>query len=116
MADQQITLIFWRDLYNEPASVEYSWVPQGTRRDIRLPPNQQEGSRSDPAPSDVSHVQVYRLTNGRWGVNNWQFPPGPPHKSPVIAAIIQILELRKEVIGIVQYADGTSARDSQPLA
>jgi hypothetical protein len=111
----QLTLIFWRDVYNESGSVEYSWVPQGTRRDIWLGPDQQEGSRSDPGLPNVSHVQVYHLTNGRLGIGNWQFPPGPPHKSPVIAAIIQVLEQRKEVIGTVHYADGTSARDSRPL-
>ena len=115
MAEQQMTMILWRDAYNEPGSLEYSWVPQGTRRDIRLGPGHQEGSRSDPAPSDVSHVQVYRLTNGRLGIDNWQFPPGPPHKSPVIAAIIQVLEHRKEVIGIVHYADGMTAKDTHSL-
>jgi hypothetical protein len=110
-------MIFWRDLYEEPGSVEYSWVPQGIRRDIRLAPDQQVGSQSDPPSGHalVSHVQVYELTNGRLGIGNWQFPPGPPHKSPVIAAIIQILQHRKEVIGIVHYADGTTAKSSHPL-
>jgi hypothetical protein len=107
----QITMILWRDLYSEPGSIEYSWVPEGVPHTISLPEQQQEGSRADPAPGHtaVSHVQVYRLTNGRWEVGDWQFPPGPPYKSPVIAAIIQILELRKEVIGTVHYADGTTA-------
>lgn len=116
MAEQQMTMIFWRDVYDGPGSLEYSWVPQGIRRDIRLGVDEQEGSRSDPAPSDVSHVQVYKLTNGRLGITNWQFPPGPPYRAPVIAALIQVLEQRKEVIGIVHYADGTSASDSRPLA
>jgi hypothetical protein len=112
---EHLTMIFWRDVYNEPGSVEYSWVPQGHRLDIRLGPDQQEGSGSDPGLPNVSHVQVYQLTNGRLGIGNWQFPPGPPHKSPVIAAIIQVLERRKEVIGIVHYADGTVAKDTHLL-
>ena len=112
---EDLTMILWRDVYNEPGFVEYSWVPQGMRRDIDLAPDQQEGSRADPGPGNASHVQIYRLTNGRWAVQNWQFPPGPPYKAPVIAAIIQVLERRKEVVGTVHYADGTSAKDTYKL-
>src|ERR1044071_7209267 len=115
MAEQNLTMIFWRDVYNEPGSVEYSWVPHGTRRDIRLAPDQQAGSRSDPALGHALVSHVYRLTNGRLGLTDWQFPPGPPHRSPVIAAVVQILEHRKEVVGIVHDADGTMAKDTRSL-
>jgi hypothetical protein len=112
---EQLTMIFWRDVYNEPGFLEYSWVPEGNRHTIALSSPQQEGTRIDPGPSDASHVQVYRLTNGRLAIQNWQFPPGPPYKSPVIAAIIQVIEQQMEVVGTVHYADGTSATERRPF-
>jgi len=112
---QQLTMIFWRDRYDEPGYLEYSWVPEGKRRTIDLAPGEQEGSRSDPGPTDASHVQVYRLSNGRLAIQDWQFPPGPPYKSPVIAAIVQVIERTMEAVGIVHYADGTNATDRRPL-
>lgn len=111
----QLTMIFWRDSYNDPGYLEYSWVPEGKRHTIDLGPGEEEESRSDPGPADASHVQVYRLTNGRLAIEDWQFPPGPPYKSPVIAAIIQVLEYTMEVVGTVHYADGTNATERRPL-
>lgn len=113
----QLTMIFWRDAYSESGVLEYSWVPEGRRHTISLPEQQPEGSRGDPAPGHtaVSHVQVYKLMNGRWAIDDWQFPPGPPHKSPVIAAVVQVIERRNEVVGTVLYADGTNAVERRPI-
>ena|ERR1700739_1758153 len=113
----QLTMILWRDVYSEPGLLEYSWVPEGKPHTISLPAQQPEGSRADPAPGHtaVSHVHVYKLMNGRWAINDWQFPPGQPHKPPVIAAVVQVLEHRNEVVGAVLYADGTNAVERRPI-
>jgi hypothetical protein len=109
------TMVFWRDIYDGPACVEYSWVPQGIRRVIQLNPKEDEGARADATNADVSHVQVYRLTSNGRGADGWQFPPGPPYTSPVIYAAIELSEQQMEVVGTVHYADGTSKRDTYPL-
>jgi hypothetical protein len=86
----QVTLdmTFSRDVYNGPACLEYSWVPEGKRRTILLKATQQSGSSKDQVSSDLhpSHVQVYSLTNDeQWSTEGWQFPAGPPHATDVVS-------------------------------
>jgi hypothetical protein len=109
---------FWRDAYQDAACLEYSWVPQGIRHTILLQPGVQEGSSTNPMPDEIepSHVQVYTLNNN----NNvstamWQFPPGPPHGSPVVRASVEVFEANAEAIGTVYYADGSSVSDKHKL-
>lgn len=111
----QITMIFWRDTDIGPACLEYSWVPQGVRKLIQLPPLEDEDSRKDPALPNISQVQVYRLVSDRLGVDTWQFPAGPPPNSRIIYATIQVFENRKYVLGTAYYADGSSTADFRPL-
>jgi hypothetical protein len=110
-----ITMVFCRDSTIGPACLEYSWVPQGSRRLIRLPQGLDEDARTDPAPEKASHVQVYRLVSNRVGTDTWQFPAGPPYKSRVVYASIQVFEERGQVVGTVYFADGTSASDTRSL-
>ncbi|GMQ96816.1 MAG: hypothetical protein BMS9Abin15_0497 [Gammaproteobacteria bacterium] len=42
-----VTMTFWRDDYSESACLEYSWVPEGLRRNIQLMPGQQEDTSTD---------------------------------------------------------------------
>src|SRR5580692_4060470 len=108
---------FWRDVYNRPGCLEYSWVPEGRRRVILLEAGQQEGARTDPIAAGLkpSHVQVYSLTNGIHSTEGWQFPPGPPHLTPVVSARVEVFESRMEVVGTVYYADGSTATQTQKL-
>jgi hypothetical protein len=111
----KITMVFWRDSDTGPACLEYSWVPQGIRRLIQLPPKLDENARTDSAPDRPSHVQVYRLVSNHVGTDTWQFPAGPPRDSRVVFASTQVFEERKQVVGTVYYADGSSATESRPL-
>ena len=116
-AELQIEMRYWRDVYHEAACLEYSWVPEGRRRVILLPRGQQEGNRTDPIAGDLnpSHVQVYSLTNGMYSTEGWQFPPGPPHATPVVRAQVEVFEKEMEVVGTVYYADGSTASQTQKL-
>jgi hypothetical protein len=116
-AQVQIEMTYWRDVYNGHACLEYSWVPEGRRHTILLEPGQQEICRSDPFPGDfsASHVQVYALTNDLHSTAGWQFPPGPPHATPVVRALVQVFEEKMEVIGTTYYADGSTATQNQKL-
>ena len=111
----QVTMVFWRDTDTGPACLEYSWVPEGQRKLIKLPPQQDEGSRQDPVSVNITQVQVYRLVSNARGIDTWQFPPGPPHNSRIIYATVQVFESNMYVIGTVYYADGSRAADRLPL-
>lgn len=52
-APGRLPIAFRRDLYEEGACLEYSWVPEGKRHVMRLEPLQQQDSESDPL-DDVS--------------------------------------------------------------
>jgi len=108
------SMIFTRDLDKGKACMEYSWVSEGKRRVIHLEQNVKEGEGDGPTVRDASHVQVYALTNGQYSLKEWQFPPGPPHSSPVIGATIELKEV--EAVGTVYYQDQTSATDTKALA
>jgi hypothetical protein len=115
---KKIKMTFWRDDYKGPACLEYSWVPEGKRHTILLPPGQQEGSATDSIPDDLdpSQVQVYRLTNNeKVSLDMWQFPPGPPHPLPVEGAKVDVFQLREEVVGVVRYTDATTAAGAAVL-
>ena len=106
-------MVFTRDLYKGKGCLEYSWVSEGKRRVIQLNPNVREGEGAGPTAKDTSHVQVYALSNGLFGLKEWQFPPGPPRPSPVVRAIVEVKET--EAVGIVFYQDGVNAADTKAL-
>ncbi len=106
-------MVFKRDLYKGKGCLEYSWVPEGKRRVITLNPDIKEGVGEGPTSNEASHVQVYALTNGLYGLKEWQFPKGSPTSSQVVSAMVELKEL--EAIGTVFYADGSSATDKRGL-
>lgn len=106
-------MMFWRHMTDGPACLEYSWVPEGKRRVVRLGSGVRENWGVGPM-SHASHVQVYSLSNnGRAGVKKWQFPPGQPHSGKVVGATVEVRGM--EVVGTVYYNDGTSALDRHTL-
>jgi IPT/TIG domain len=106
-------MVFKRDLYKGTGCLEYSWVSEGKRRVIQLNPNIQEGEGDGPMAKDASHVQVYALSNGLYGVKEWQFPSGPPHPSPVVRAVVEVKQT--EAVGTVFYQDQSYASDTKAL-
>jgi hypothetical protein len=44
-----------------------------------------------------------------------QFPPGPPHPTPVVRAVVEVFEQRMETVGTVYYADGSTAAEVNKL-
>jgi hypothetical protein len=104
---------FKRDLYNGKGCLEYSWVPEAKRRLVQLNAGTREGAGQGPVATEASHVQVYALTNGQYSLKDWQFPPGPPHSSPVAGATIEVKEI--EAVGTVFYQDRSSATDRKAL-
>lgn len=115
---KQITMTFRRDDSSGPGCLEYSYVPEGKRHLIRLGPGQKEGKSIDSIPEGLkpSHVQVYRLDNNlKVSTEMWQFPPGPPHATPIAEAGVVVEQLRRLALGYVKYEDGSTASDSHPL-
>lgn len=104
---------FTRDLYNGRGCLEYSWGSQGKRRLIQLDPNTKEGAGEGPMADDASHVQVYALTNGQYGLKEWQFPSRPAPRAPVVGATVELKEI--EAVGTVFYEDRSSATETKPL-
>ena len=109
------TMTFSRSDYARQACLEYSWVPQGKRHTILLLPGEKKKSQTDEiAESKPSRVQIYSLSNNdQAGLKMWQFPPGPPHATPVVRAAVEVNN--KEVVGTVYYQDGSSASDKHQL-
>jgi len=109
------TMTFGRTDYSGRGCLEYSWVPEGTRRTIILAPGQAEHTQVDTVPDNlkISQVQVYVLNNGELSTEMWQFPPGPPYAHPVATASVRVLA--REAVGTVQYTDGTQAADTTHL-
>ena len=106
-------MVFTRDLYKGKGCLEYSWVSEGKQRVIQLNPNMKEGEGDGPTAKDASHVQVYALTNGQYSLKEWQFPSGPPYRSPVVGAIVELREI--EAVGTVFYQDQTAATETKAL-
>lgn len=104
---------FTRDLSNGRGCLEYSWGSQGKRRLIQLNPNTKEGAGEGPMADDASHVQVYALTNGQYGLKEWQFPSGPAPRAPVVGATVELNEI--EAVGTVFYGDRSSATETKAL-
>jgi hypothetical protein len=115
---KQITMVFWRDKYEGPGCLEYSWVPEGVRHYINLRPGTQQGSSSDTIDDELnpSHVQVYVATNsGEVSIEMWQFPSGPPKASPIVSAQVLLFEGAGRIVGAAFYEDGTIAADVAKL-
>jgi hypothetical protein len=106
-------MVFKRDLYKGKGCLEYSWVSEGKRRVIQLNSEIKEGEGVGPTAKEASHVQVYALSNGLFGLKEWQFPPGPPRHSPVTGGIVEVKEM--EAVGTVFYQDGSSATATKAL-
>jgi hypothetical protein len=104
---------FKRDLYNGKGCLEYAWGPAGKRRLIQLSPNTKEGAGEGPSAGDASHVQVYALTNGQYGLKEWQFPTDPAPASRVVGAIVELKEI--EAVLTVFYEDRSSATETKSL-
>ena len=114
-----IRMEFWREPHGDKGCIEYSYVPEGRRRNIVLPPGVQEGYSDDVVPDGTrpSHVQVYVATTGMppASLEMWQFPPGPPYHLPIKRARVELHGRRGVAVGIVWYEDGHEARDEHPL-
>ena len=91
------------------ACIEYSWVPTGRRHVINLANGKPSDHSTDPAPQ-ATHVQVYKLRLGKYGVppNTWQFPAGPPPGNKYLASAT-VVASGKRAEGYAVYDDGTSA-------
>jgi hypothetical protein len=115
---KEIRMKLWRDDYTGPACLEYSWVPEGKRHVIRLAAGEQTRTVVDTIgdTTDPSHVQVYCLVNNKKvSTANWQFPPGPPASSPVVAASVHVYQKEFKAVGEVHYLVGTPKKDDRPL-
>jgi hypothetical protein len=113
-----VTMNFSRDDASGQGCLEYSWVPEGKRRVIILPPGTASGSQKDAISSTLnpSHVEVYRLdNNGSASTEKWQFPPGPPHTSPIDEATIVVSSAAMTADGTVVYTDGKTNGDKRIL-
>jgi hypothetical protein len=112
----QITMDFWRDDYTGPACLEYSYVPEGKRRTIRLRAGQQQATQTDTVPDDQSQVEVFVLTNNETvSLVKWQFPPGPAYLLPVISAQVSVLQNRRVTARMVTYSNQSRSSGSAPL-
>jgi hypothetical protein len=120
MAEQRMTMILWRDNSKELAYLQYSWVPTGTRQDIKLSDGVDEDSCIDSIipPTDIKQVQVYELYSDDLvaadATDNWYLPQAA-RTSSVIHAAIEIFSKRREVVGTLHYADGSTWSDTRPL-
>ena len=106
-------LVFTRDLYKGNGCLEYSWGSERKRRLIQLNPDIKEREGDGPTAKDASQVQVHALSNGLYGLQDWQFPPGPPRSSPIVSATVELKQT--EAVGTVYYQDRSSASDTKAL-
>lgn len=115
---KKLRMSFWRDNYKGPGCLEYSWIPEGVRRNINLDPGIQEGYSNDTVDDELnpSHVQVYVATNNdSASIEMWQFPAGPPKKSPIASAVVLFFEEANRIVGVAFYEDGSIGADSAKL-
>jgi hypothetical protein len=117
MAEQRLTMIFWRDDKVGRAYLRYSWVPTGDPHEIKLPPGLDEDSCSDSIspPIHIPQLQVYELYSDSLSTDNWYLPQAPSRATSIIHAAIEVFALRKEVVGTLHYADGSTWSDTRPL-
>jgi len=105
------TLVYGACRNDAPACIEYSWVPTGQRHVINLTTAKASDQSTDKAEK-ATHVQVYSLRNGRYGVaSSWQFPVGPAPGGKYLASATVIASGR-QAIGYAVYEDGTAAPPS----
>jgi len=107
------SMVFKRDLSSGKGCLEYAWESPGKRQLIQLNPTIKEGEGAGPTATDTSRVQVYALSNGLYGLKEWQFPSGPTSSLPVVRAIVELKEI--EAVGIVFYQDESSASETKSL-
>ena len=115
---KQVTMVFWRDKYEGPGCLEYSWIPEGQRRNLNLPPGIQQDSSTDSISDDLnpSNVQVYVASNNdAVSIEMWQFPSRPSQSGPIVSALILIFEEANRIVGTAFYADGTVASEMAKL-
>jgi hypothetical protein len=112
---RQIHITFRRDVYDGPACLEYSWVPEGLRHTLRMMPGEREVSATDVGLDETSNLQVYVLTsNDRVSLADIQFPDSPPPRRLVSASVdVRENDLRVEVT--VEDATGGTATGSFAL-
>jgi hypothetical protein len=106
-------IVFERNLSKGNACLEYSWLSEGKRQLIQLNSNIKEGEGAGPMANDASHVQVHALTNGLYGLNDWQLPSGPSHPSPIVRAVVEVKEI--EAVGTVFYQDQSQRTETKAL-
>jgi hypothetical protein len=106
-------MVFERNLSKGNACLEYSWLSEGKRQLIQLNSNIKEGEGAGPMANDASHVQVHALTNGLYGLKDWQLPSGPAHPSPIVRAIVEVKEI--EAVGTVFYQDQSQRTETKAL-
>lgn len=106
-------MVFERNLSKGSACLEYSWLSEGKRQLIQLNSNIKEGEGAGPMANDASHVQVHALTNGLYGLKDWQLPSGPAHPSPIVRAVVEVKEI--EAVGTVFYQDQSQRTETKAL-
>lgn len=109
-------IVFERNLSKGNACLEYSWLSEGKRplvQLIQLNSNIKEGEGAGPTAKDASHVQVHALTNGLYGLKDWQLPTDPAHPSPIVRAVVEVKEI--EAVGTVFYQDQSQRTETRAL-
>ena len=115
---KQITMVFWRDNKKGPACLEYSWVPEGLRHNLNLPPGIQQDNSTDLIADELnpSNVQVYVANNNdAVSIEMWHFPASPPKAGPIVSALILLFEQANLIVGTAFYGDGTVASELAKL-
>jgi len=113
---RNIQITFARDIDDGPACLEYSYVPEGLRRQIYLDNGQRHITRPDSVPDGYgSNVQVYVLTsNRRYSTGGWQFPQ--VSRGVLIAsAEVVVNQTTMQVIARVIFEDGVVDTYPHPL-
>jgi hypothetical protein len=120
------SILFYRDAaplppQGTPAILEYSWIPQGMRRSISLQVGEGQKCQTDSLPTgeNYAQVQVYQVSSGGLplvGLDNWQFPPGPPHNAQLICVIVELFMQRKIAVSVCIFSDGSTVTDFRAFA
>ena len=115
----QLRMEFHRMPHDGPACLEYSWVPEGLRRNIVLNPGEPSGYNDDTVDDSLkpSHVQVYVATNAFpiASLQDWQFPSMPHNNSYLVGARVELDSMAMKATGVAMYADGHTTTDVRDL-
>lgn len=112
---QDLPIVFCREIEDQPAYLEYSWVPgDGHRHRFPLKQNQTSDSQVNTTPDVIELIQVYELSSGNLeGVKqgeNFEFPP-PGRlavKTTLTYASVQLLQHLRIAIFTAHFADGST--------